>query len=87
MTVPSSGTMDAESTSGRLQSAFDGFVVVALSVSADGRISGVRLEEASKRDAAVGACIVGQLRQIKLPPLTEEADLMIPIRLEAKKPT
>ncbi len=71
----------------RKQAAFDGFVMVSLSLSADGSVSNVRIEEASRRDAAVGACIVAQLRQLKLPPLTEEADLLIPIRLEAKKPT
>lgn len=69
------------------QASFDGFVVVSMSLSADGRVTDVRVEEASRRDAVVGACIVAQLRQLKLPALTEEADLLIPIRLEAKKPT
>jgi hypothetical protein len=69
------------------QAAFDGVVVVSMSLSSDGRVTDVRVEEASRRDAVVGACIVAQLRQLKLPPLTEEADLLIPIRLEAKKPT
>lgn len=69
------------------QASFNGFVVVSLSVSSDGAVTDVRVEEASRRDAVVGACIVAQLRQLKLPPLTEEADLLIPIRLEAKKPT
>ncbi|MDP1826969.1 MAG: AgmX/PglI C-terminal domain-containing protein [Archangium sp.] len=71
----------------RKQASFDGFVVVSMSVAADGSVTDVRVEEASRRDAVVGACIVAQLRQLKLPPLTEEADLLIPIRLQAKKPT
>ncbi len=67
------------------QAAFDGFVVVAISVAANGTVLGASVEEAGRRDARVGACIVAQLKRLKLPPLTEEADLQIPIRLQSKQ--
>ncbi len=69
------------------QAAFDGFVVVSVSLSAAGRVTEAHVEEGTRRDAQVGACIVAQLRQLQLPPLTEDVDLIIPIRLEARKPT
>lgn len=69
------------------QAAFDGFVVLSVSLSANGRVTDAHVEEGTRRDAQVGACIVGQLRQLQLPALTEEADLLIPIRLQAKKQT
>lgn len=69
------------------QAAFNGFVVLSVSVTVDGRITDAHVEEGSRRDAAVGACIAAQLRQLKLPPVSEEADLLVPIRLEARKDT
>lgn len=69
------------------QAAFDGFLVVSVSLSADGKVTDAHIEEGSRRDAQVGACILAQLRQLQLPPLTEEAELIVPIRLEAKEPT
>lgn len=66
------------------QAAFDGFIVVGLSLSADGRVTEAHLDQATRRDAQVGTCIVGLLRQLQLPPLSEEVDLIIPIRLEAR---
>ncbi len=69
------------------QASFSGFIVVALSLSAAGKVTEARVQEGSRRDAVVGACIVAQLRTLKLPPLTSEADLLIPIRLQAREPT
>ena len=69
------------------QAAFSGFLVIAVSVSSDGKVTDARIQEGSRRDAAVGACIVAQLRKLVLPALTSEADLLIPIRLQAKEPS
>lgn len=69
------------------QASFSGFIVVALSLSASGKVTEARVQEGNRRDAVVGACIVAQLRTMKLPPLTSEADLLIPIRLQAREPT
>ena len=69
------------------QASFSGFIVVAVSVSASGHVTEARVQEGNRRDAVVGACIVAQLRTMKLPPLTSEADLLIPIRLQAREPT
>jgi|GEM_PF-2229202 len=69
------------------QASFSGFIVVALSLSATGRVTDAHVQEGNRRDAVVGACIVGQLRTMKLPPLTSEADLLIPIRLQAREPS
>lgn len=71
----------------RKQDSFSGFVVVALSVSADGSVTDGRVEEGNARDRRVGSCIVARLMQVKLPPLTDDADLVIPIRLEANEGT
>ena len=60
---------------------------VALSLSASGTVIEARVQEGNRRDAVVGACIVAQLRTLKLPQLTSEADLLIPIRLQAREPT
>lgn len=69
------------------QAAFSGFVVISLSVSADGRVLDSHVEEGNRRDTIVGACIAAAVRTLKLPALTSDADLLIPIRLEAKEPT
>ena len=69
------------------QASFSGFIVVALSLSASGQVTDARVQEGNRRDAVVGACIVAQLRTLKLPALTSEADLLIPIRLQAREPT
>jgi hypothetical protein len=69
------------------QAAFSGFIVVAVSLSASGRVTEAYVQEGNRRDAAVGACIVAALRTMKLPRLTSEADLLIPIRLQAREPT
>ncbi len=69
------------------QAAFSGFLVVAVSVTAEGTVTDARVQEGNPRDAAVGGCIVAQLRTMKLPLLTSDADLIIPIRLEAKDPS
>lgn len=69
------------------QAAFSGFVVVAVSVSAEGKVLEAKVQEGNRRDAVVGACIAGALRTMQLPQLTSDADLLIPIRLEAKEPT
>ena len=69
------------------QAAFSGFVVVALSVSAQGRVTNAHVQEGNPRDALVGGCIAAQLRTLKLPVLSCDADLLIPIRLEAKDPS
>ncbi len=69
------------------QASFNGFIVVALSLSANGTVTDARVQEGNLRDAVVGACIVAQLRTLKLPMLTSEADLLIPIRLQASEPT
>ncbi len=69
------------------QAAFSGFIVVALSLSASGKVTEARVHEGNRRDAVVGACIVAALRTMKLPRLTSEADLLIPIRLHAKEPS
>ena len=69
------------------QATFDGFVVVSMSLSAAGKVTEAHVEEGTRRDARVGACIVAQLRLLRLPPLTEDADLLIPIRLQAQQAT
>ena len=69
------------------QAAFSGFVVVSLSVTSEGTVTDAHVQEGNSRDAAVGGCIVAQLRTLKLPQLTSDADLIIPIRLEAKDPS
>ncbi len=65
------------------QAAFDGFVLVSLDVARDGSVLGASVAEGSRRDAHVGACIVATLRRLKLPALTEDAELQIPIRLQS----
>ena len=69
------------------QAAFSGFILVALSLSASGKVTEARVQEGNRRDAVVGACIVAALRTMKLPALTSEAELLIPIRLQAREPT
>lgn len=69
------------------QAAFSGYFLVAVSVSAKGQVLEAKVQEANRRDAIVGACIVAAMRTIRLPLLTSDADLLIPIRLEAKEPT
>jgi hypothetical protein len=69
------------------QAAFSGFILVALSLSSSGRVTDARVQEGNRRDAVVGACIVAAIRTMKLPALTSEADLLIPIRLQAREPT
>jgi hypothetical protein len=67
------------------QAAFDGFVVVALSVGADGRVESAVVEEGTRRDAKVGACIASHLKTLKFPPLGEAVELELPIRLQAQE--
>ncbi|MFZ5471494.1 MAG: AgmX/PglI C-terminal domain-containing protein [Myxococcota bacterium] len=62
---------------------FNGFVVLEVSVTADGRVERAKVEQASTRDAAVAGCIARRLKTLKLPPLSSEADLVVPFRLEA----
>lgn len=69
------------------QASFSGFILVALSLSASGKVTEAHVQEGNRRDAVVGACIVAALRSMKLPALTSEADLLIPIRLQAREPT
>lgn len=69
------------------QASFDGFVVVALSLAVNGSVTDARVEEGTQRDRQVGRCIAAQLRRLQLPPLDEETELLIPIRLQAKRPT
>ncbi len=69
------------------QAAFSGFIVVAVSVSAAGQVLEAKVQEGNRRDAVVGACIASALRTMRLPALTSDADLLIPIRLQAKEPT
>lgn len=69
------------------QASFDGFVVVSLSLTAGGKVTDAHVEEGKRRDAQVGACIVAQLKALRLPPLTEDAELLIPIRLQAQQAT
>ena len=69
------------------QAAFSGFVVVAINVSIDGVVTSARVQEGNPRDAAVGGCIAAQLKTMRLPLLTSEAELILPIRLEAKDPS
>ncbi len=67
----------------RKQAVFNGFVVISLSISTEGRVSHTRVVEGDPRAAAVGACIAEHLRSLKLPGVAYEADLILPIRLEA----
>ena len=69
------------------QASFSGFIVIALSLAANGKVTDARVHEGNRRDAVVGACIVAALRTLQLPALTSEADLLIPIRLQAKEPS
>lgn len=68
----------------RKQASFDAFMVISLSVSAAGRVTHVKVLEADHRSSAVGACIAGEVRKLKLPVVAYDADLILPIRLEAK---
>jgi hypothetical protein len=70
----------------RKQAIFSGFVVLSMSVSASGAVTHTRVVEGSKREAAVGSCIASKLRTLKLPDLAYDADLILPIRLDAKVP-
>lgn len=70
----------------RKQAPFSGNLLVELSVSVEGLVTRAVVTEGNQRESAVGACIAAQMRTIKLPALAYEADLIIPIRLEAKPP-
>lgn len=67
------------------QAAFDGFLVVALSVAADGHVESAVVDEGTRRDAKVGACIASHLKTLKFPPLGEAVELELPIRLQAQE--
>jgi hypothetical protein len=69
------------------QAAFNGFVLLKVSIGADGAVKKAQVEEGNRRDRAVGACIASHLKQVRLPAQTEEADLLLPILLEAKSPS
>lgn len=70
----------------RKQAVFSGFVVVSLGVSSEGQVTHARVLEGNRRESAVGSCIAGVLRTLKLPPLAYEAELILPIRLKAEVP-
>ena len=70
----------------RKQAVFSGFVVLSVSVSTRGEVTHARVIEGDRREKAVGACIAWQLRRMKLPALAYDAELIVPIRLEAKQP-
>jgi hypothetical protein len=67
------------------QAAFDGFVVVSLSVAQSGKVLEAGVEEGNRRDSRVGACIVAQLKTMRLPAFEEDVELQIPIRLQARE--
>jgi hypothetical protein len=66
---------------------FNGYLVVSLTLSEDGRVVRATIEQAGGSSAEVGACITARLKSLKLPKLTSDAELILPIRLEAKEPT
>ena len=65
---------------------FNGFVVLKVSVAVDGKVTDTQVLEGNSRDRAVGHCMAAHLRTVRLPALSAEADLILPIRLEAKAP-
>ncbi|MHB8873631.1 MAG: AgmX/PglI C-terminal domain-containing protein [Myxococcaceae bacterium] len=70
----------------RRQATFDGTVIISLSVTAGGRVVRASVDQAGAREAAVGACIVGRLRALRLPMLSSDAEVTVPIRLRAVGP-
>jgi len=58
-----------------------GRIVVELSLQAVGLVSAARVVESSLKDDGVSACITRKLRSMRLPPLSEDADVTVPLTL------
>jgi hypothetical protein len=63
---------------------FNGFLVVNISVTAAGRITQATVDETTAKEAQVAACIAAKLKRLKLPHLTADAEVSVPIKLEAR---
>lgn len=70
----------------RTRATFEGTMLISISVTADGRVVRASVEEAGPREAAVGACMVARIRELKLPRLSSDADVTLPIQLQAVEP-
>jgi hypothetical protein len=63
----------------------DGNFVVSVQVSARGRIETAHILDVAREAEGVAACITHRLKALKLPPVSEDAELVLPIRLETTR--